>query len=183
MNKLLNFIDALSEWTGKTFAWLSIPMIVVIVYEVVIRKIFNSPTDWAHESTTMLYGTFCMVGAVWTLREKRHVRTEVIHQIMPPRLQTFCDVLTGVLALAMFIILFLGSLEFAADSWAKREISSKSTWGVPIYPFKTVIPIAVGLMFLQQLAHTLRDVMHFFSPDKCVSEKTTEQTAEHAVEN
>lgn len=160
MNKLLNLIDALSEWAGKTFAWLSLPMIGVIVYEVVARKFFNSPTDWAHESTTMLYGTFCMVGAVWTLREKGHVRTEVVHQMMPLKMQVLCDVLTGMLALAMFAILFWGSYEFSADSWAKHEISSKSTWGVPIYPFKTVIPFAVGLMFLQQLAHVLRDIIH-----------------------
>lgn len=163
MNTLLDFIDNLSMWIGKTFAWLSLPMIGVLVYEVAARRLDNSPTDWAHESTTMLYGTFCIVGAVWTLREKSHVRTEVIHQMMPPKLQIFCDILTGLLALAMFGILFWGSFEFAADSWAKSEISSKSTWGVPVYPFKSVIPFAVGLMFLQQLAHILRDMARLFS--------------------
>lgn len=161
MNTLLNFIDSLSEWIGKAFAWLSLPMIGVIVYEVIARKLFNSPTDWAHESTTMLYGTFCMLGAVWTLRTQGHVRTEVIHQMLPLKLQIFCDILTGLVALIMFGILFYGSFEFAADSWAKLEISSKSTWGVPIYPFKSVIPFAAGLMFLQQLAHLIRDCIHF----------------------
>lgn len=162
MNTLLNYIDNLSEWTGKIFAWLSLPMIGVLVFEVAARRLANSPTDWAHESTTMLYGTFCIVGAVWTLREKAHVRTEVIHQMLPNKLQIFCDILTGLLALAMFAILFWGSYEFAADSWAKSEISSKSTWGVPVYPFKSVVPFAVGLMFLQQLAHTLRDLLALF---------------------
>lgn len=158
MNILLDLIDSLSKWISKAFAWLSLPMIAVIVFEVFARKIFNDPTDWAHESTTMLYGTFCMIGAVWTLQEKGHVRTEVIHQMMSPKLQTLCDIITGLLALAMFAILFWGSFEFAADSWAKQEISSKSTWGVVIYPFKTVIPLATGLMFLQQLANIIRDV-------------------------
>lgn len=162
MNSLLQFIDALSTWTGKAFAWLSLPMIGVLVFEVAARRLANSPTDWAHESTTMLYGTFCIVGAVWTLREKNHVRTEVVHQMLPSKVQVFCDILTGLLALAMFAVLFWGSYEFAADSWAKSEISSKSTWGVPVYPFKSVIPFAVGLMFLQQLAHIIRDVMRLF---------------------
>lgn len=166
MNILLNFIDSLSEWTGKVFAWLSLPMIGVLVFEVTARRLANSPTDWAHESTTMLYGTFCIVGAVWTLREKSHVRTEVIHQMLPLKLQIFFDILTGLLALAMFAILFWGSYEFAADSWAKSEISSKSTWGVPVYPFKSVIPFAVGLMFLQQIAHIVRDIMHLLGFSK-----------------
>ncbi len=162
MNTLLSLIDKLSVNVGKTFAWLSIPMIFVVVYEVVARKLFNNPTDWAHESTTILYGTFCIIGAVWTLHNKGHVRTEVIHQIMPLRMQIFCDVITGLLALAMLTILFLGSYEFAADSWAKHEISSKSTWGVPIYPFKSVIPFATALMILQQLAHIIRDMTRLF---------------------
>lgn len=161
MNAILDFIDSLSEWTGKTFAWLSLPMITVLIYEVSARRLANSPTDWAHESTTMLYGTFCIVGAVWTLREKAHVRTEVVYQLMPRRLQIFCDIITGLLALAMLGILFWASFEFAADSWAKNEISSKSTWGVVVYPFKSVIPFASGLMFLQQLAHIVRDVIKF----------------------
>lgn len=162
MNKILNTIDALSEWVGKVFAWFALPMIAVLVYEVSARRLANSPTDWAHESTTMLYGTFCILGAVWTLREKGHVRTEVIYQLMPTKLQQLCDVLTGVLILFMFIVLFWASFEFAADSWAKQEVSSKSTWGVPIYPFKTVIPFAAGLMALQQLAHLIRDVRRLF---------------------
>ncbi len=162
MNTLLNLIDKLSVNVGKTFAWLSIPMILVIVYEVVARKIFNNPTDWAHESTTMLYGTFCIVGAIWTLHDKGHVRTEVIHQIMPLKVQHFFDIITGFLGLAMLIILFIGSYEFAADSWAKHEISSKSTWGVVVYPFKSVIPFATALMILQQLVHIVRDLMKFF---------------------
>ncbi len=161
MNKILSYIDSLSEWMGKTFAWLSLPMIAVIVYEVVARKLFNNPTDWAHESTTMLYGTFCIIGAVWTFREKGHVRTEVVHQMMPLKLQIFCDIITGLLGLAMLAILFWGSFQFAADSWAKQEISSKSTWGVVVYPFKSVIPVATALMLLQQLAHVIRDIVRF----------------------
>lgn len=174
MNTLLSFIDSLSEWVGKAFAWLSLPMIGVIVYEVIARKLFNSPTDWAHESTTILYGTFCMVGAVWTLRNKGHVNTEVVHQMMPLKLQVFCDIISGLLALAMFAILFWGSLEFAADSWAKQEISSKSTWGVPIYPFKSVIPFAVGLMFIQQLGHIIRDIGCFLRRHNPVNDLSIE---------
>lgn len=162
MNKILNTIDALSEWVGKVFAWFALPMIAVLVYEVTARRLANSPTDWAHESTTMLYGTFCILGAVWTLREKGHVRTEVIYQLMPTKLQQFCDVLTGLLTFLMLVILFWASFEFAADAWAKQEISSKSTWGVPVYPFKTVIPLAAGLMALQQFAHLMRDIMRLF---------------------
>lgn len=161
LNTLLNAVDCFSEWVGKTVSWLCLAMILVLLYEVTSRYIANSPTEWAHESTTMLYGTFCILGAVWTLRERGHVRTEVVYQVMSQKLQNFCDIVTGLVVLVMLVIFFYVAFEFALESWKSKEVSSKSTWGVIIYPFKTVIPVAVALMFLQQLSHMIRDVMRF----------------------
>lgn len=174
LDLLLNAIDALSEWMGKIFSWLSLPMIAVIIYEVISNSFFDKPTDWAHQSSTMFYGTFCMVGAAWTLREKGHVRSEVVHQLMPLKLQTFCDILTGIIVLAMLIILFLGTYDYAAESWQAREFSEESTWKVPIYPFKSVMPLGVGLMCLQQFAHVIRDMMKFFHRHHSVDDLSIE---------
>lgn len=165
LNQLLNTIDKNSERIGKAVAFMCLAMIIVLMFEVSARYLFNQPTEWAHESTTMLYGTFCILGAVWTLREKKHVRTEVVYQIMPPKLKLFCDVLSGVIVLVMLMVFFYAAFEFAADSWKAKEISSKSTWGIIVYPFKTVIPVAIFLMFFQQLAHTIRDICKLFNID------------------
>lgn len=160
--KILDFIDSSSEWIGKAFSWMCLFMIGTLVFEVTARYVFNSPTEWAHESTTMFYGTFCMVGSVWTLKEKGHVRTEFIFQMMPEKVQTFFDILTGLIILTMLAIFFYASYEFALESWQSKEILSKSTWGVIVYPFKTVIPVVAVLMFIQQLAHTIRDTAALF---------------------
>lgn len=158
--KILDFIDSGSTWIGKTFSWMCLLMIGTLVFEVFARYVFNKPTEWAHESTTMLYGTFCMFGAIWTLKEKGHVRTEVVYQIMPEKLQVFCDIITGIIVLIMLGIFTYASYLFALESWQAGEISSKSTWGVVVYPFKTVVPVVGALMFIQQVAHTIRDIAH-----------------------
>ncbi len=171
---LLRLIDKLSILMGKTFAWLSLPMIAVIVYEVVSNGMFDKPTDWAHQSSTMFYGTFCMLGAAWTLQEKGHVRTEVVHQLFPTRFQYFCDVLTGLIAFAMLTVLFLATFKYAGESWATKEFSQTSTWKVAIYPFKTVMPVAVGVMCLQQFAHIVRDTIKLFEPHHPVDDLVIE---------
>lgn len=165
LSKLLRFIDGVSEWVGKIASWMCLAMILVLIFEVASRYLANSPTEWAHESTTMLYGTFCMIGAIWTLRDRGHVRTEVVYQILPIKVQAFFEVLSGVIVLIMLAVFFYASYEFAAESWKTQEISSKSTWGVIIYPFKTVIPVAVALMFIQQVANTIRDIAHLIGHD------------------
>ena len=43
-----------------------------------------------------------------------------------------------------------------------REYSDKSIWQPPLYPIKTVIPIAVGLVILQNIAELLRAVLTLF---------------------
>ena len=157
--------DGLSEFVGRAISWLTLGMIAVLMIEIVARYFFNSPTLWAHETSTMLYGAFCMLAGAYTLRHRGHVRSEVIWGALPKRGQAFCDVLIfsmGAVVLSIFLKL---AIAFAAESWAVLEYSNKSMWQPPIYPIKTVIPVAVGLVLLQNMAELLRAVLTLFKID------------------
>ena len=45
------------------------------------------------------------------------------------------------------------------------EYSNKSMWQPPLYPIKTVIPVAVGLVLLQNMAELLRAVLTLLKVD------------------
>jgi TRAP-type mannitol/chloroaromatic compound transport system permease small subunit len=49
--------------------------------------------------------------------------------------------------------------EFAGKSWAIREVSSVTGSGLPMYHFKTAIPVAGALLLLQGLAEMVRCVV------------------------
>lgn len=159
LSQYLAFQDRVSEWVGRTFSWLCLAMIAGLCYEVSARYLFNSPTSWAHESTTMLYGTFCILAGVYTHKHHGHVRSEVIYNLFPERGRAALDVITGLIGLVVFSVFFYITFNFAADSWAMQEVSSKSTWGPVVYPFKSVLPLAVGLMILQSIAALIRSIM------------------------
>ena len=91
-----------------------------------------------------------------------HVRSEVIYNLFPVRGKAFLDLLTGLIGLLVFGTFLVISYGYAADSWAMREISSKSTWAPPVYPFKAMLPLAIALLMLQSLAHLLRDLLLLF---------------------
>ncbi len=162
MTRYLAYVDRISEEVGKAISWLCLAMILVLIYEVSARYLFNSPTSWAHESTTMLYGSFCIIAGAYTHRHHGHVRSEVIYNLFPTRGKALLDVLTGMLGLLVFGVFFWITANYAWDSWLMREISSKSTWGPPVYPFKAMLPLAIALMMLQSLAHLLRDLAVLF---------------------
>jgi TRAP-type mannitol/chloroaromatic compound transport system permease small subunit len=162
LSQYLNLQNKVSEWVGKGVSWMCLAMIAVLGYEVGARYLFNSPTSWAHESTTMLYGTFCILAGVYTHRYQGHVRSEVIYSLFSPRIRALMDCLTGALGLLVLSVFFFITFRYAADSWAIREVSSKSTWAPIIYPFKSVLPLAVGLMILQSIAHFIESIARLF---------------------
>ncbi|PIE14332.1 MAG: C4-dicarboxylate ABC transporter substrate-binding protein [Rhodobacterales bacterium] len=156
VTRYLTLQDGLSDFVGRAISWLTLAMIAVLALEIVARYFLNSPTIWAHETSTMLYGAFCMLAGSYTLRHRGHVRSEVIYGNLSTRAQACCDVAIFAMGLVVLAVFFWLSVGFAADSWAVREYSNKSIWQPAIYPIKTVIPVAVGLVLLQNIAELLR---------------------------
>ena len=74
-------------------------MVLSLVYEVVARYFFNAPTIWAYDMTFMLYGSFFMLGAAYTLQRSGHIRTDVFYARWSPRTQARVD-------LACYLVLF-----------------------------------------------------------------------------
>ncbi len=89
--KLLKVIDAVSEWSGKLAAWMIIPMVGGVTYEVVARYAFNAPTAWAYDLTYMLYGSLFMLGAAYTLRKGGHIRTDFFYENFSIRTKGIID--------------------------------------------------------------------------------------------
>jgi hypothetical protein len=61
MNRLLFFVDEISTWVGKTFAWCIVILTAAMTYEVVARYLFRAPTEWAFDASYMLYGALFMI--------------------------------------------------------------------------------------------------------------------------
>jgi len=132
----------------------------MITWEVFSRYVLNNPHPWAFDVMSMMYGTLFMMAGAYTLSKNGHVRGDVLYGFFPPRLQAGLDLLLylvffipGVVAMAW------AGFHYAGDSWAIREYSNVTANGPPVYPFKTVIPIAGGLLLLQGLVEIVRCVI------------------------
>lgn len=159
MQRYLFFVDNVSTWSGKAFAWLIVVLTGVICYDVFARYLFRAPTDWAFDIAYILYGSLFMMAGAYTLARNGHVRGDVLYGFFPPRVQAGLD-------LALYFLFFIpgiaalayAGIDFAQMSWALNEHSSVSSNGPALYYFKTVIPIAGGLVLLQGLAEIARCV-------------------------
>ena len=158
LNSFLKGIDGLSEWSGRIFVWLVIPLTVVVVYEVVSRRFFNAPNIWATEVTNYIYGPHFMLVAAFTLLYQSHVSIDIIYGRFSPRTRGILDILTHLIFFFPFcIIVFTQGIVFAQTSWLIGETSDSAALRV-VPLVKTVIPITFGLLLLQGLANFIRSI-------------------------
>lgn len=154
---LVRVIDRFTLRTGALAAWLVVPLVAVMVYEVFARYLFHAPTIWAYDTTYMLYGTHFMLGAAYTLYRGGHIRTDVFYQNWSLRRRGIIDATLYLLFFFPGIALFFWmGLQEALHAWDIREVSDASPWRPIIYPFKAMIPLALLLLLIQGVAEFLK---------------------------
>ncbi len=163
--KIQNFLlaaDHVSTWTGKATAWLILALMSAVCIEVFKRYMLNAPTAWIFDLDNMLYGTLFMMCGAYTLAQDAHVRGDFLYGSFKPRTQATLDLVLYILFfLPGVIALIYAGIDYAAISWRINEASNVTAEGPPVYPFKTVIPIAGVLVLIQgsgQWPDRLKDV-------------------------
>jgi TRAP-type mannitol/chloroaromatic compound transport system permease small subunit len=160
MQKLLLFVDKVSTWVGQAFSWLIVGLTLLITWEVFSRYALDNPHAWAFDVMIMLYGTLFMMAGAYTLAKNGHVRGDVLYGFFRPRTQATIDlVLYVVFFIPGVIALVWAGYNFAEESWRINEHSNITADGPPIYPFKTVIPIAGVFVLLQGVVEIVRCVI------------------------
>ncbi|MBI3095777.1 MAG: TRAP transporter small permease subunit [Rhodocyclales bacterium] len=160
MQKMLLTIDRISTFIGQAFSWLIVSLTFMITWEVVSRYAFDNPHPWAFDVMIMMYGTVFMMAGAYTLSKNGHVRGDVLYGFFSPRVQASLDLLLyflffipGVFALAW------AGYNYAAEAWAINEHSNVTADGPPVYPFKTVLPVAGAFLLLQGVVEIIRCII------------------------
>jgi TRAP-type mannitol/chloroaromatic compound transport system permease small subunit len=160
MQKLLLFIDTVSTWVGHAFSFLIVGLTLFVSYEVFSRYVLGDPHAWAFDAMSMLYGTMFMMAGAYTLAKNGHVRGDVLYGFFRPRTQATLDlILYIVFFIPGVVALSYAGYSFAADSWRIDEHSNVTADGPPIYPFKTVIPVAGAFLLAQGIVEIIRCVI------------------------
>ena len=160
MQNLLLFVDGVSTWIGKAFSWLIVALTLLISWEVFSRYALDHPHAWAFDVMIMLYGTLFMMAGAYTLSKNGHVRGDVLYGFFPPRLQAGLDLSLYLLFFIPGVVAFVwAGYNYAAESWVINEHSNITADGPPIYPFKTIIPIAGAFILVQGVVEIIRCVI------------------------
>ncbi len=160
MQKLLLTIDKISTFIGQSFSWLIVALTFMISWEVFSRYALDRPHAWAFDAMIILYGTLFMMAGAYTLAKAGHVRGDVLYGFFAPRTQATIDLVLYILFFmpGVFALTYAG-YHFAAESWAILERSNITAEGPPIYPFKTMLPLAGAVLLLQGIVEVIRCIV------------------------
>jgi len=150
-------IDILNNWVGKITCLLLLPVIAAMVYEVVARKLFVAPTDWAYDASRMFSGAMFMLGAGYALMRGVHIRADFLYRNWSPRTQALVDAALYLLFYFPAMLFFLWiSTDYTIKAWVSWERSMDTTLMAPLAPARTAMPLGALFLLLQGVAELLR---------------------------
>lgn len=157
MLRLVQIIDNISDYAGKVLSGSIIIITVILVFEVIMRYLFNDPTIWVHEVSGFIFVIWFMFGGSYALRHKAHVNVDLMYSRLKPRGKAILNIFTS-----MFVFLICWSfLWFGSKAAWGSLISlerSNTVWAPPFYPVKILIVIALIMFTLQVLADFIRSI-------------------------
>lgn len=154
-------IDNLNVRVGEFVAYWGVIAVFVYYYEVIARYVFNSPTNWVHESMFLMFGMSYMLSGAYAYHADQHVRVDVFYSQWSPRGKAIADIITSV-----FFFIFIGTMLYTGwiFFWSAYNPGgfgerSFTEWAVQYWPVKMMIPIGAGLLLLQGISKLIKDII------------------------
>ena len=153
-----NTLERIVRKEGDITSLLVYPLLIVVVYEVFMRYVFNAPTTWGFEVTTFLYGLHYMFGLAYTDVYDGHVKVDIFTSMAKEKVQAMLRIITNlVLFMPVMTCMTAWSIKFAYISTLGKEVNSTS-WAPPIWPFKILMALCFVFLLMQGIANLLKDI-------------------------
>ena len=157
MAKTIVSIDKFNKTIGNIVCWITIPLILGMVYEVLARKLFLAPTIWAYDMSRFLYGALFMLGAGYALSKGVHIRADFLYRNFKTKTQGKIDFWLYLLFYFPGLIVFLYMTTiFVQESIMRNERGMDTTWMPYMWPIKSCLWFGIIFLLIQGVSELLK---------------------------
>lgn len=162
---LADWIDALTEWLGRTISWLTLGMVILTFLVATLRYLFGVGWIALQESVVYLHAVTFMLAVGYALKHHDHVRVDLFYHRLSWRGRHWVDLIgTALLLLPVGVALIWISWGYVADSWQWHE-SSREAGGLPlVWVLKGVMLMMPVLLIIQAVAQAIRSLAGLLRP-------------------
>ena len=157
MAKTIVSIDKFNKTIGNIVCWITIPLILGMVYEVLARKLFLAPTIWAYDMSRFLYGALFMLGAGYALSKGVHIRADFLYRNFKTKTQGRIDFWLYLLFYFPGLIVFLYMTTiFVQESIMRNERGMDTTWMPFMWPIKSCLWFGIIFLLVQGVSELFK---------------------------
>ena len=157
MRAIVRAIDGLSRFFGAIAAMLVVVLVVLMLYDVVLRYAFNAPTSWGNDLNTMLMGAAFVLSIAYALSTDSHVRVDLLYNdATKPRLRIVDLIGLTLLVLPAIAWITWGLWGHFFTALATGERTGSGGWNPIVWPFKMMLFVGFLLFTLQIVAEIIK---------------------------
>ena len=157
MSSTITNIDKWSKRIGNVVCWITMPLMIAMVYEVLARKLFLAPTMWAYDMSRFLYGALFMLGAGYALSKGVHIRADFLYRNFKVKNQGLIDFVLYILFYFPGLIVFLYmTTGFLQESIMRGERGMDTTCMPYMWPIKSCLWFGIVFLLIQGISELLK---------------------------
>lgn len=130
-------------------------LVITMSVEVIRREVFAYSSIWGEEIVRYAFIYLAWIGAASAVRERGHIRIDVIFNYVSPTIKTLLYILGDLVMLAIALIAVYWSWETVAISWKFGSVSHGLR--ISMVWFLLAVPVGFGLMIFRLIQSLIRD--------------------------
>ncbi|HIG42003.1 MAG TPA: TRAP transporter small permease subunit [Gammaproteobacteria bacterium] len=172
--RISQIIDPFLVRVGKTISWVWVALMLIIVLNVVLRYVFGEGRIELEELQWHVYSTGFLLGIGYTFQVDAHIRVDVVHERLSPRIQAWLELYGIALCLLPYVaLLLIYTVPFVLSSYSLNEVSS-SPGGLPYrWVIKGILFIGLFLLLLAAVSRLTRVWSYLFENNHPTKTGTT----------
>jgi TRAP-type mannitol/chloroaromatic compound transport system permease small subunit len=153
LHKLPRWIDRLNGWVGRLTAWLTVPLVLLVCFDVLARKVFNFSKIWIMDLEWHLFALLFLLAAGYALKHNRHVRVDLFYAKFSKKDKALVDFWGTLLFLIPWCVaVSVYAFGYARESFRLNE-GATEPGGLPArYLIKFAMVAGILLLLLQAVA-------------------------------
>lgn len=157
MMSIARGITRLNRFIGRWVSLAVLAIFALLLADVILRYLVGRPAIWTAELATLIFGVYAIIGGGYLLAERGHVNVDILYGNLSRKRRALLDILTWPLFLLFVVVLLWQGWDIAREAIADME-RSNSMWKAPLWPTKSLIPVAAALLLLQGCVRLWADV-------------------------
>ena len=178
--RLEQFLSRIVNVIGWAGAWIAIPLMIIILFDVVTRRFLVLGSTKLQEGEWHLHAILFLLCMGFVYLKDGHVRIDLFRERMAPRRKNWVEFIGCIfLALPYCLIVAWFSLDFVERSWDLNEASDSAT-GLPYrWAIKAFLPLGLFTLLLAAIVVFLRRFIDLFGPPGLRETVAKEERLEH----